>query len=73
MRMRQGFVILFLFVGGVRIGNDCWIGAGAIILNGITIGDGSVVGAGAVVTKDVEPYSVVVGNPAHKIKDIPKA
>lgn len=59
--------------GGVRIGNDCWIGAGAIILNGITIGDGSVVGAGAVVTKDVEPYSVVVGNPAHKIKDIPKA
>lgn len=44
-----------------------------MILNGITIGDGSVVGAGAVVTKDVEPYSVVVGNPAHKIKDIPKA
>ena len=59
--------------GGVRIGNDCWIGAGAIILNGITIGEGAVVGAGAVVTKDVEPYSIVVGNPAHKIKDIPKA
>lgn len=56
--------------GGVKIGNDCWIGAGVIILNGITIGDGAVVGAGAVVTKDVEPYTIVVGNPAHKIKDI---
>lgn len=55
---------------GVKIGNDCWIGAGAIILNGITIGEGAVVGAGAVVTKDVEPYTIVVGNPAHKIKDI---
>ena len=56
--------------GGVKIGNDCWIGAGAIILNGITIGEGAVIGAGAVVTKDVEPYTIVVGNPAHKIKDI---
>jgi acetyltransferase-like isoleucine patch superfamily enzyme len=50
------------------IGNDVWIGAGAIILNGITIGDGAVVGAGAVVTKNVEPYSVVVGVPAKHIK-----
>lgn len=56
--------------GGVKIGNDCWIGAGAIILNGLTIGEGAVVGAGAVVTKDVEPYTIVVGNPARKIKDI---
>ncbi len=56
--------------GGVKICNDCWIGAGAIILNGITIGEGAVVGAGAIVTKDVEPYTIVVGNPAHKIKDI---
>ena len=56
--------------GGVKICNDCWIGAGAIVLNGITIGEGDVVGAGAVVTKDVEPYTIVVGNPAHKIKDI---
>ena len=56
--------------GGVKIGNDCWIGAGAIILNGITIGDGAVVGAGAIVTKDVEPYTIVAGNPAHKIKEI---
>lgn len=56
--------------GGVKIGNDCWIGAGAIILNGITIGDGAVIGAGAIVTKDIEPYTIVAGNPAHKIKEI---
>lgn len=57
---------------GVKICNDCWIGAGAIILNGVTIGDGAVVGAGAVVTKDVEPYTIVTGNPARKIKDVIK-
>lgn len=56
--------------GGVRIEDDCWIGAGAIILNGVTIGKGSVVGAGAVVTKDVAPYTIVAGNPARKIRDI---
>jgi len=45
------------------------IGAGAIILPGIEIGEYSIVGAGSVVTKNVPPYSVVVGNPARKIKD----
>ena len=54
----------------MKICNNCWIGAGAIILNGVTIGDGAIVGAGAVVTKDVEPYTVVAGNPARKIKDV---
>ncbi len=52
----------------VIIGNDVWIGYGAIILSGVTIGDGAVVAAGAVVNRDVEPYSVVGGVPAKLIK-----
>ncbi len=48
----------------VTIGNDVWIGYGVTILPGVTIGDGAVVGAGAVITKDVEPYAIVAGNPA---------
>ncbi len=52
----------------VNIGNDVWIGCGAIILPGVTIGNGAVVGAGAVVTKDVSSYEVVGGCPAHHIK-----
>ncbi|MCP2047858.1 UNVERIFIED_ORG: acetyltransferase-like isoleucine patch superfamily enzyme [Paenarthrobacter nicotinovorans] len=51
----------------VDIGNDVWIGASAIILGGVTIGEGAIIGAGSVVTKDVEPYSIVVGNPARKV------
>ncbi len=50
------------------IGNDVWIGCGAIVKSGITIGNGAIIGAGAVVTKDVEPYAIVVGSPAKKIK-----
>jgi acetyltransferase-like isoleucine patch superfamily enzyme len=46
------------------IGNDCYIGHGALIGQGVTVGDGAVIGAHSVVTKDVLPYSVVVGNPA---------
>jgi acetyltransferase-like isoleucine patch superfamily enzyme len=52
---------------GVVIEDDCWLGAGAIVVDGVRIGRGSVVGAGAVVTRDVEPYSVVVGVPARKV------
>ena len=62
--------ILGTRTGGVKIGNDCWIGAGVIILNGVTIGECSVIGAGAVVTKNVEPFTVVAGVPARKIKDV---
>lgn len=51
------------------IGNDVWIGYNAYIRSGIIIGNGSVIGAGAVVTKNVEPYSIVAGVPAKKIKD----
>lgn len=52
----------------VRIGNDVWIGANAVILPGVTVGDGAVIAAGAVVTKDVKPYSIVGGVPAKLIK-----
>ena len=52
----------------VRIGNDCWIGYGAIILSGVTIGDGAVVAAGSIVTKDVPAKSVVAGSPARVVK-----
>lgn len=52
----------------VVIGNDVWIGAYVLILGGVTIGNGAVIGAGSVVTKDVEPYAVVGGNPAFQIK-----
>jgi acetyltransferase-like isoleucine patch superfamily enzyme len=58
----------FLESQPVKIGNDVWIGANAIIMGGITIGDGSVIGAGAVVTKDVEPYTIVGGVPAKLIR-----
>ena len=51
----------------VRIGNDVWIGAGAIVLKGVTIGDGAVVGAGAIVTNDVPTHAIVVGVPAKVI------
>jgi acetyltransferase-like isoleucine patch superfamily enzyme len=48
----------------VHIGDDVWIGYGAVVLSGLTIGRGAVVAAGAVVTSDVEPYDIVAGNPA---------
>ena len=51
----------------VNIGNNVWIGAGAIILPGVSIGDNSVIGAGSVVTKDIPNNSIAVGNPA-KVK-----
>ncbi|RCV66104.1 maltose O-acetyltransferase [Methanophagales archaeon] len=56
--------------GKIRIENDAWIGAGAIILPNVTIGEGAVVGAGAVVIKDVPPYTVVAGVPAKEIKKL---
>lgn len=52
----------------VDIADNVWIGANAVILPGISIGQHAVIGAGSVVTKDVKPYTVVAGNPAHIIK-----
>lgn len=55
----------------IRIEDDCWIGAGVIILPNVTIGRGSTVGAGSVVTKSIPPYSVALGTPAKVIKTLP--
>lgn len=55
----------------VRIGRNAWIGAGATVLPGVTVGDNAVVGAASVVTRDVEPDTIVAGNPARMIKRIP--
>jgi maltose O-acetyltransferase len=52
----------------IRIGDDVWLGGGAIVLAGVTIGDRAVVGAGAVVTKDVPADVVAAGNPARVIR-----
>lgn len=52
----------------VRIGRDVWIGANALVLPGITVGDGAVVAGGSVVTKSVEPYAIVAGNPARVLR-----
>ncbi|TDQ34754.1 CatB-related O-acetyltransferase [Thiopseudomonas denitrificans] len=54
--------------GDVVIGNDVWLCTGAKILSGVKVGDGAIIGAYAVVTKDVEPYSVVAGNPARLVR-----
>lgn len=54
----------------VRIGKNCWIGAGAMILPGVTVGDGTVIGAGSVVTKDIPSNVVAVGNPCRVVREI---
>lgn len=54
----------------VRIGENCWIGAGVIIVPGITIGDNVVIGAGSIVTKDLPSNVVAVGNPCHVLREI---
>lgn len=54
----------------VRIGKNCWIGAGALILPGVTIGDNVVIGAGSVVTKDIPSGVVAVGNPCRVLREV---
>jgi len=57
---------------GIRIDDDVWIGAGAIITDGVRIGKGAVIAAGAVVTQDVPAHTVVAGVPAKPIRNIEK-
>lgn len=54
----------------VEIGCDVWVGCNSIILKGVTIGDGAIIAAGSVVTKDVQAYTLVAGNPAQYVKKI---
>jgi len=56
--------------GNVRIGSGVEIGTGACVREGVSIGDGAMVGMGAVVVKDVEPNSIVVGNPARHVRSL---
>jgi sugar O-acyltransferase (sialic acid O-acetyltransferase NeuD family) len=56
--------------GQVTIGKGAFIGAGAVVLPGLIVGEGAVVGAGAVVTKEVAPFTVVVGSPARVLKTV---
>ena len=54
--------------GDTNVGNDVWIGNSATIMQGIKIGHGAIIGTNALVTKDVEPYTIVGGNPAQPIR-----
>jgi acetyltransferase-like isoleucine patch superfamily enzyme len=56
--------------GPTRVGDNCWLGAHAIVTSGVTIGERCVVGANSVVTTDIEPYSIVAGAPAKLIRKI---
>lgn len=56
------------FKGDTVIGNDVWIGTGAVIMPGVKVGDGAIIGSYSVVTKDVPAYAVVGGNPANVLK-----
>jgi virginiamycin A acetyltransferase len=60
---------LFEEFAPIKIGNDVWVGARAVVLDGVTIGDGAIIGAGAVVTKDVSAYTVVGGVPVSFIRN----
>ncbi len=60
----------YQYNASVRIGKNCWIGAGAIILPGITLGDNVVIGAGSVVTKDIPSNTVAVGNPCKVLREV---
>ena len=54
----------------VRIGNNCWLGAGVIVMPGVTIGDNTVIGAGSIVTKDIPANVVAVGNPCRVLRQV---
>jgi acetyltransferase-like isoleucine patch superfamily enzyme len=56
----------------VTVGDKCWIGARSIVLKGVALGEGAVVGAGSVVTRNVPAFTLVAGNPARPIRELPR-
>lgn len=54
----------------IKIGNNCWLGAGVIVMPGVTIGDNTVIGAGSIVTKDIPSNVVAYGNPCRVVREI---
>ena len=61
---------VYQYTKPIRIGNNVWIGAGAVVLPGVTIGDNTVIGAGSVVTRDIPAGVVAVGNPCRVMREI---
>ena len=61
---------VYQFTKPIHIGNNVWIGAGAVVLPGVTIGDNTVIGAGSIVTKDIPANVVAVGNPCRVVREI---
>jgi acetyltransferase-like isoleucine patch superfamily enzyme len=59
-------------ISPIEIKDKVWIGFNSIILKGVTVGEGAIIGAGSVVTKDVPPWTIVAGNPARIIREIPE-
>ena len=58
------------FNAPIRVGRNCWLGAGVLVMPGVTIGDNTVVGAGSVVTRDLPANVVAVGNPCRVLREI---
>lgn len=58
----------FISNAPVTVGNDVWIGQGVFIKSGVSIGDGAIIAARSVVTRDVEPYAIVAGVPAKRLR-----
>jgi len=67
---RRSFIEQGITAEGIVVGDDVWIGAGAVITDGVRVGTGAIVAAGAVVTRDVPPHTVVAGVPARIVRQI---